>query len=671
MSTSSQSPSHLRFRPDIEGLRAIAILFVVLYHAGWKRVSGGFLGVDVFFVLSGFLITGLLLQELRNTGRVSLTNFWARRARRLLPAAAFLMVAVLIGNALLLTPFDQITYANTARAFAVYGSNILFAVRNTDYFSNSALRDPLLHTWSLSVEEQFYLFFAPLVVLLGIIWKKSDTGRFNQRFAILMAIASALSFGLCLWFARHYPTIGFYLLPTRVWEFGIGALVVLLVEGTAIKSTVAIEGMSLVGLVLLLLSAVLVNDAQPLGWTNFVPVAGTALLIYAGSTSNTALVGRLLASAPLRLLGRLSYSWYLWHWPVLVYLRERVDNPSLTLRIAAAFLSLIPAAITYQLVESPIRFSTTLQRVPKRVVWGAIALAVITLAGAGGASLYARNVLASPRYAAVVDAEKLPEVHNNGCLIELLDVTVHECRSGSGTNDTVVVLFGDSHAAQWFPAMNSIAASRGWTLHVFTKTACPVAMVPVVNGKLARHYTECETWRQNAFQRITSLHPTLVVAANVRVYNIIVNGKTIRSDGSAEATRAWGEGMSTALNALRASNAAVVVLQDTPRMPFDAPSCVIRHMDSPNDCRAKTGAAIDSMISGAERSAVSQVAGAEYLSLNQLMCDDQWCPAVANGMVRYRDTNHLSVGFATTLAPALSQHLSETLARKQKTPVAR
>jgi peptidoglycan/LPS O-acetylase OafA/YrhL len=298
---------HLRFRPDIEGLRAVAIALVVLYHAGWRGSRAGFLGVDVFFVLSGFLISGLLLDELAATGRVSLTKFWARRARRLLPAAALVTLVVLIASAVWLSPFDQRTYADTARAFAVYGSNVLFAWRSTDYFSGAAVRDPLLHTWSLSVEEQFYLFFAPAMLVVAL-WLRARGPEVARRRFIIAAIAiTLLSLAGCIALVRRYPVIAFYSLPARAWEFGLGALAVIAVRRAGKLPGVVLELLALIGLLAIVGSAAYFRDEGPiLGLRTLVPTLGTVAVILAGAGERTTLVGRALSISPVRLVGRLS-----------------------------------------------------------------------------------------------------------------------------------------------------------------------------------------------------------------------------------------------------------------------------------------------------------------------------------------------------------------------------
>ncbi|HEV7991852.1 MAG TPA: acyltransferase family protein [Gemmatimonadaceae bacterium] len=657
-----------RFRPDIEGLRAVAILFVVAYHAGWRRAAGGFLGVDVFFVLSGFLITGLLVQEVAATGSLSLTNFWARRARRLLPAATCITLVVLVANAVLLSPFEQLSFAETVRSFAVYGSNILFAVRSADYFGGAASRDPMLHTWSLSVEEQFYLLFAPALLLLAISARRGGSLIFRRRFLALTVALSVASFVGCVLFELRYPTIAFFILPARIWEFGLGALMVLAVPHIRHARAGVVEVVSLLALVGLIASAIFIReDRIPIAWAALTPGLCAAALILCGASDRQSLVARGLSTSPMRLLGRLSYSWYLWHWPVLVYLREIHADPSIRERGAAALLALVPAAITYRWIESPIRFSRSLQSRPRQVIAGAIALAALTVGAAVAATAHAKQVLGRPKYAAVIAAMAPSRVFSNGCQVSNVDEVSPSCTFGPGANDTTLVLYGDSHAAQWFPAFDSLAVLRGWKLVNLTKTGCPTVSVTVLNANLGRRYFECERWRTNSIARIVRERPTIIVMTNERRYNLLVGDGTIRSDTGA-GRELWGAGLSSTLATLRPSGARLVVLQDTPHPGFDVPRCAVKHIDQPSLCSTPLKNAVNQGVAEAERAAVRRVPGVAYIDLTSILCDGDRCPAVRDGIVRYRDTNHLSVTYTAALATDLSSALTNALANPDRMP---
>ncbi len=660
-SVTEQGEGHLRFRPDIEGLRAVAILLVVLYHAGWQRASGGFLGVDVFFVLSGFLISGIIVDEIGATGRVSLTRFWARRARRLLPAASFITLVVLVMNAMLLSPFEQTTFADTARWFAVYGSNILFANRSTDYFGGAAIHDPLLHTWSLSVEEQFYLFFAPLLLLIAW-WARSRGQETFRRVLLIAAIAvSLVSFAGCLLFVRQYPVIAFYALPARAWEFGLGTLALLGIRRIGTLNRALVEVLAFTGLATVLTSAVIVHEGAPLGALTLLPTLGTVALILSGASAGQPFVARLLSTAPLRLIGRLSYSWYLWHWPMLVYLREVRSEPSLRLSLAVALASLIPAAATYAWVESPIRFSKGLRKRSKEVVIAAVILAAVMVAAATAAKRYALWQLRTPRYASILDGRVQAGTYADGCQVPLLGTVSPPCKYGPGTNDTTLVLFGDSHAAQWFPAVDSMVARRGWTLVNLTKTGCPTLMLGVRNPKLGRRYTECDTWRANAMQRIVAMRPTNVLVANARTYNVIVGSLDPLTDTSDVALAEWKDGLARTLTALGPSGARLVVLEDTPHPALDVPQCLVKRINAPSRCDLSVTRALNPRQTAIEREAVRAVPGASYISLTEGMCDAKTCPVQRDGIVRYRDDSHISVRYAASLAPLLSDALTRVL----------
>jgi peptidoglycan/LPS O-acetylase OafA/YrhL len=662
-SKSSGHSGPFGFRADIEGLRAIAILLVVLYHAGWSWMSGGYLGVDVFFVLSGYLITGILIQEITRTGTVSLVNFWARRARRLLPAGTVVVLAVLAINLVVMSPFEQIAHAHTARAFAVYASNILFAARSTDYFAGAVTRDPLLHTWSLSVEEQFYIFFAPLLLFLAWRWMKRGEGVFIHRFLWATIGVSIVSFIGCLIILPKYPVVAFYSLPSRAWEFGMGALTVLVVRrltkplGGIFIAVAVIALLGLIGI-----SATLGEHAAHPGWVTLIPTLCTVALIITGSMGAVTPITRLLSIAPMRLIGRLSYSWYLWHWPALVVLREVVDKPSLPLSLAVAAGSLIPAAITYQWIESPIRFSKRLQRFPRQAVVAAVLLAITTATLAQLASRHADKVLASPRFAPILAAQHtIPRIFNNGCHLNFAAVKIGDCSFGPATNDTTVVLFGDSHSAQWFPPLELIAKQRGWRLISLTKSACPDADVTVTNTELQRSYTECDVWRAAALQRINELHPTAVIMTSYPDYELVSGTRRMKMSSGDSARALWQSGLAKSVRAIADAGARVIVLQDTPRPGFIVPDCLVKYIDHPERCSFDAATAIDTALVSAERRAVSSVGNARYISMNDVICDTPRCASMKDGFIRYEDDHHIAVKYAESLAPELARRLTDAL----------
>ena len=367
------------FRPDIEGLRGIAVFVVVAFHCGLPGFSGGFIGVDVFFVLSGYLITGLLLQELETTSTIGLLNFYARRVRRLLPASVLMLLVTLAVGALVLAPQELDFAARAARATAVYLGNVFFAQQARDYFAADVRTNPLLHMWSLAVEEQFYLFW-PLLMLL--LWRRAKS---RATLAAAFALLTVVSLIACVWLTVHSRTVAFYALYTRAWEFGIGGLASLVPRGRfgAPASVWSLAGW--LGVIAIALSSALLTPAAAFpGWLATIPVVGTALALMAGRELPDQGFPRLLDTRPFQYVGELSYSWYLWHWPFLVLGLALLPNLSAFGKAVAALLGFAAAALTHVYVENPIRFQPFL--VARRSVTLALG-AVLALGCIGAASL--------------------------------------------------------------------------------------------------------------------------------------------------------------------------------------------------------------------------------------------------------------------------------------------
>jgi hypothetical protein len=485
----------------------------------------------------------------------------------------------------------------------------------------------------------------------------------RRRFTVAAAAVTLLSLAGCIALVRRYPVIAFYALPARAWEFGLGALAVLAMRRAGRLPAILLELLAFVGIVAIVGSAAYFRDEGPiLGVRTLIPTLGTVAVILAGAGDRATLVGRALSLSPVRLVGRLSYSWYLWHWPALVYLRERVVDPSTRLSVAVALLSLVPAAIAYRLVESPIRFSSALARRPRQVVVGALALAVFIVGTSLAAERYATWTLGKPRYAAILAARVKARVYADNCHLSLLAVQSPECRYGPAQSDTTVVLLGDSHAAQWFPALDSVARMRGWTVVSLTKSSCPPADVTIDNSILKRPYVECNRWRESMMRRIHDLHPALVVlAGSSNTYPLHIGNTTQYTDSSPVARRAWHDGTVHTLEALRSSAGRIVLLEDTPQMRWDVPRCLVQKIDRPRRCDVPRRRALQPAVATSDRHAVSMVPGAFYLSLTDRICDATTCPAMRDGVVRFADDNHLAVKFAESLAPALSAELSRAL----------
>jgi peptidoglycan/LPS O-acetylase OafA/YrhL len=389
------------FRGDIEGLRGLAVLLVVLFHCDVPGLAGGFVGVDVFFVLSGFLITGLLVAEIEKTSKLDLLQFYARRVRRLLPAFALTLTTTLLIGAMILTPHELDLAGHASRAAALNISNLFFDMNAGDYFAPDVKTNPLLHTWSLAVEEQFYLFW-PLMVLMSLRW-----GRSMKALGIVLSAVTIISLAIGVWFTATRSTFAFYELPARAWEFSLGGLAVLLPYAARKISPLWWLGLGWFGVLSILGSAHFIegNDGFP-GWIALIPVIGTAACVIAGTAHPHGGIGVVLHSAPLQMLGKLSYSWYLWHWPFLVFSAALLPNISFRGKAAAAGAALAVAAVSYHFIENPIRFHPTLLKRPTFSIGLAAAISFCTFGVALLAMWFAGQLTKEPKMMPITAAKK-------------------------------------------------------------------------------------------------------------------------------------------------------------------------------------------------------------------------------------------------------------------------
>jgi len=631
-----------KFRPDIEGLRAIAILTVVAYHARVPGFTGGYIGVDVFFVLSGYLITGLLLKEMEDKGRIHLRAFYARRARRLLPASALALLVTVIATYIIYSPIEQIGLPQTALATACYVSNLYFARTATDYLRAGAETNPLLHTWSLGVEEQFYLVW-PLLVMLAL------RLRGKRGLLIVMAAVSVFSFFLSLWLTSVRQPWAFFSSPTRGWEFALGALGVMLPERPGRRMR---EVTGWLGLAMILGASVGLshNTAYP-GWAALFPVFGTVIVLRAGMSASTA---KLLSTSLFQFLGRLSYSWYLWHWPVLVFVAVWGEI-SLPFRIGFAALSLVMAAVSHRLVENPVRFHPLLLRRPANAL---IMAAVLTVFGIGTSLAFLKLSRRAAQSAAQEPFTKaradIPVIYKDKCLTPAFATNLNECVYGKKDAAATIVLFGDSYAAQWFPAVNAFAESEGLRLVTFFKAACSPVDAPYIYPLIGRRYTECEQWRASAFKRIEEIRPALIVVGHSALY---------LGDHPLVTAPAWVDGVNRTLVALNQSKARVVYLRGTPAPTLDVVACLARGAwqggwRTPAPCTFQRRDGMDDEVAEAERHAVEN-SHATYTDMTKYICAGEICEPKRDGVIIYQEGGHLTGEFVTRLAPVLNSILRE------------
>jgi peptidoglycan/LPS O-acetylase OafA/YrhL len=635
---------NIQFRPDIEGLRAIAVCFVVLYHAGLPFLKGGFTGVDIFFVLSGYLITGLLMKELNSSGGINLSRFYARRVRRLLPALTLVVVVVCLIQAVISSPIAQFDVLKVALTTILFFSNIYFAHTQLHYFAQASTSGPLLHTWSLAVEEQIY-FVWPIFLLLLTRMVKSLGIRI-----LLIAAVTALSFIGCVWLTAWNQVFAFFLSPSRAWEFSIGGLLAFVPLHWLTAHQNLCKWLGAAGLITLALCGVfMTNSVSFPGYVAAFPVLGTLASLQAGAGAPSSLVARVLHLRPMQYLGGISYSLYLWHWPVLIIARDIFPNNSAAVRAACVVLSVVLAAITHVALENPIRFNSFL------VSRSLLSLGVLGLSMTiciGGLAMWWVALSHSAQFLKFYKVRNdLPSFYEMGCTAELSDDRPKMCSFGEISHpESTVVLFGDSHAAQWFPAMKVIAESRHWKLVTIIKPSCPPMNIKALSN--TRAIEACERWRKLAIAAIQEMHPdTVIMSASSRY----PRRDSPRLIDAAE----WEKGTRDTFLAIAGQGTAVRIIRDTPHADYDVPPCLAQlawngHATCPPLNRAN---ALSADIYQAVVRAAANIENVKIIDMSDAICGTDSCATEQGDLVKYRDTDHLTSSYAESLADELQTRL--------------
>ncbi|HEY2504183.1 MAG TPA: acyltransferase family protein [Mycobacterium sp.] len=702
------------FRPDIEGLRAVAVVAVVLFHADVPGVGGGYVGVDVFFVISGFLITGLLWREVSTAGTVRLRRFYGARARRLLPASAMVGVATAIGSAVLLPPLQAQSVLLDGVYSALYVGNYRFGLQLRNYFDAHLPPSPFQHYWSLGVEEQFYLVWPALI--LGTAWlirrvrrrTRADAASSKIPYLVVLALVGAVSFALSLVVTYVVSAVAFFSLPTRAWELAVGGLVALTAgQWRRLPATpAAIVGWG--GLALILLACTLLSATTPFpGTAALLPVLGAALVIGAGCAAPSQGCERVLALSPMRAVGRVSYSWYLWHWPVLLLAPPLLGHPlGLAGRLVLVFVSGGLAVLTLRLIENPFRFAAPLRRSAiGSLALGGAATAVAVCVGVAllvsaptpvgrGAPAAALTVTASPppagstvdAYDAAVrqafaqvqaavatgaDLKAVPSNLNppltawkagtdairNSCLRGFFQVGHRECATGDTASTTTVALLGDSHAAMWAPALQQVAEQRHWRLETLARAGCVPMNLPITNPLLRIIYKNCEQGRRQFIGRLRAEHPRLVMLSMFRGYGPGYGW----TPGFTSYDPAWIDSLTRLVQQLRGTGAQVLVLGPIPDPHSEVPNCLSGDLDDATACSPPRSTAVNEPGIAAESNA-TKAGGGHYADLTKLFCTADRCPVIVGNTLVYVDWNHVTPEYSRLLASVIGALADRALA---------
>ena len=604
---------------QIQGLRALAALLVTIFHA--RLLPGGFIGVDIFYVISGFLITGLILREIESTGKLDLQSFYQRRIKRLLPTSVFVLFVTAIVGMFVLPVITRDALGRDLFAAATYISNYLFAWWENDYQNLDATPSPFIHYWSLAVEEQFYVVWPVFILFLS---------RYGKR-AIFrgIAVTTFLSLLLSIYQTQTSPIWAFYSLPTRAWELGFGALL-LFVPETFWKNRF-IPWFGVIGIAIASFRFD-ENTAFP-GINALLPVVSTAVLI--GSIAIWPRAFNDLSNNRIsQWLGAISYPLYLWHWPALVLPSSALGRPlRIRERLFCIVLTIVLAHFTSKYIEQPMRHKKISGKKIYTYFAATTALSLIAGLVISSTSSSMITVKGTNYKFNLVDIMQKPVVYGDDCHSNYGETESGECTYGDLNSATTIVLYGDSHAAQWFPALEQLANEKGFKLVSLTKSACPSVDVPRADQGAYKNI-HCEKWRENSVKRIKEIKPTAVILSSYQHFS--------PPSRFSDVDKWWTDGQKRLLSSLSGSSDHLIYISDTPRPKRDIPNCLAsRDVKSCNTT---------------ERTPVKVIRGFEIIDPAPWMCTSI-CPAIQDGYVVYRDASHISVAAALALKPQLEAAL--------------
>jgi peptidoglycan/LPS O-acetylase OafA/YrhL len=662
------------FRPEIEGLRAVAAGLVAVFHIWLGRVSGG---VDVFIVVSGFLITTSLFGEVERSGRIQFARFWSRLAGRLIPAAMLVLLAVVVASMFWLPTSRWRDTIPEVAASAAYVQNWVLAAKSVDYLAQHQVASPIQHYWALSVQGQFYLLW-PMLVTLGLL--AATRLKVTPRLSLLMlfGVVFALSLGYSAYITARDQPFAYFSSFARVWEFSLGALLALALPQFAPRKSLRIA-LGWIGLFAILSCGLILTVSRVFpGYLALWPTLAAVCIIAAGNTHSRFGVDRLLASRPMVYLGKISYGIYLWHFPILVFFRNSLAPQSIDFQTGVVIIAsaVLLAAATERWLETPIR-KAGLGRANAAQALALIAACAVPV-GAGLAlwsSQYirlrneARAIIApvdDPSYPGAaalepgfvyrgkagvpvypgplaVDGDRTFADHSN-CGLVADTSSMQGCTIGRRDATLTIAVVGGSHSAHWVPALEVLTRSHSWRVISFTRSNCPfhVGRETVSESEPAA----CHEWNEHVLAQVLRLKPDLVFTTSTRYTE---EGEVV-PDGYLEAWRHLGT-----------SGIRVVAIRDNPSMAFDVSACVERSGDDHLACsRLRTDALLEPSPVSALREPPSNVA---FIDLSRSFCNATHCFPTAGNVLIYRHGDHLTSTYSRTLAPMLEQELLRVLSR--------
>lgn len=644
----------ISYRKDIQGIRCLAVLLVFFAHADIDWLTGGFIGVDVFFVISGYVISALLLKTKESSAGIQLMSFYGRRMLRLFPAMLIMVLSSLLFSLYVIPPEAQKPSLAAAPFAMAYLSNWYFLFQELNYFSPINQGGLFLHTWSLAVEEQFYLIWP--FILLWLIKPSKNCRAVKVLPKAIMVIM--ISFFLLIMVSKSSDMYGFYLMPTRIWQFMLGSLIAyqhVQIRKSKIDINMNLSGQlgSLLGLTLIITAAMIIDDYDPYpGWRVLWPSLGAAMLLYFYSPSSSTWVSKALSVRPMVWMGNLSYSFYLWHWVVLLFIsRLQFFIPWMNVWFGF-FCTLFFALISYYCIEKPIRNNQKFINRPKLVLSIVIVIMVLvyffTFALKGLVQSYGKDS----------ELKKLADIQQDAPIIYQYDcdtwyhsAEVSTCWFGEGKSGRKLVLFGDSIVAQWFPLIAEVYPSEDWHIIVITKSACPMVDESYYYSRIKSKFTICEKWRENAIAYIQRLQADVLVIGSSSLYPFT--------------SKQWRKGSRSLLERLIPYVKKTKILAATPELSFNAYSCLsqaywlskfIKSVNKEQCFESMKNSEVWEIFSVIAES-YDQV---DFLNFNSVICPGGVCSAIQNGFYTFRDNRHLTATYVSSLVTQLKDYFDVT-----------
>ncbi|MBV1871145.1 MAG: acyltransferase [Gammaproteobacteria bacterium] len=647
----------MTFRRDLQGLRAVAVLLVIIAHSELGILEGGFVGVDVFFVLSGYLITGMLISELILSQRISLARFYSHRLKRLLPALVVMVVVISVASLFVLSNYEMGKQLASAPYVLSWVSNIYFFLVEIEYFDELSSKDLFLHTWSLGVEEQFYLVW-PL--MLFVLYKVSNlfVFRFTGRlYIIFISLILIFFISLCLsaFWTSVNPRFAFYSMFSRAWQFSLGGIGYFVVrKGIYVPSSFRKLSalVPLTGLVLVVGSALVLHPRlQYPGFWALLPSFGAFLVIVSPSLPSYRSFS-LLDHPVFVWLGNVSYSLYLWHWPIFILGFSLGLGGGIVSTAGLIVLIFLLAGISYRYIELPFwkgRFSEVDSKV-------SLLISLVIMAGMIAVANFGLRQLTMAHSMNDVSSSwrnDVPTLYKLSCDTWVSDSAVEPCIFGASTAEKTVVLLGDSIGIQWFSVVQAIFKEPEWRVVVITKSSCPMIDEDYFYQFIGKVFTVCSEWRASVLDELDRLKPDIVVMGSAGAYGF--NEKQ------------WVEGSSRIFKRVGSAAGFVLVIPPTPTLGFDGPGCVLRHLSrsgkiNSNRCLAKGRLKHVDAIGGFLSSSARHFSNIFVLNLNDLVCPEKICrAATADGAVVFRDSQHLTNSFVKSKVSIVSRRIDEML----------